>query len=815
MFSHQRDARICRPGLQKSLAGLGCLMLLALLPACKIQVAVPPGGKVITESKSFTCKPRETCEIDVVDQFFAETFIAQANPGFAFMGWEKAPSAFCGERYNPCALSTDKFDLFPNLMAILASDQVFYLKPRFEPIPTISQDDLKTSGNAVPIPDGIELSGAMELNTGKGPTRLFEDANLKLTFNAEGDLETMDGEGLLPRELTNGFQVNTDILAEIGYFTGKQINANDEIPIHLRDERQYLVFLMDGSLSYSAETRVPGDGGTPTIEKKRVTMDTPAGGKIIMILDPNDDMLYRYGETPLLGAAGNAQSDQGLIPYVPYIEGNAKVYRFDGHLYKTVSVGVGIKALDLLNLTGEQITYQPSLFDVDLSDPFNSPIAYKAGFNGAAEVAVSVLGFSARDYFQFDLGEASASFEVSKNRQVMTLAAELAPDVSWAPAWLPIFPTTSLAFDLTATGKGKVVLNLSGSYESELPRADIEGSMRITPEALTMQGKVLGPQELPLTVTFKDGETTGTVGITADFSDQVAAEVGRGFDRAEDEVARALAELEQATADFEFELSLRGLRSSLPAIVDTAVTELNAVPDIVYSKVYAGVKSAIDAKNECLTNPITGKKSCIISTSTRNAAAADAADSAENQARSRIKPYIAAMNELKRSALEDNNEELVAKLEAALRTVYANRTFKETFTVSVEVAIVGPNIKFSKSYTVSETILSNSQADAVLQAANNVHLIPETSDQVVSAQAIFDRLPTQQIIDRARQSVEQGVAQVPAVKGVSYTVKDDQYSAAVLLGNGDRYEVDYNVLDWQELSQGIGDLLANYVIDTF
>ena len=798
---------------RKPLGLISAVALLGALQACKLQIQVPAGGKVITESGAITCLPRKTCDIDVVDQFFDETFVARPNKGFAFMGWEKVPSSFCGDRYEPCALSTENFDRFPKLMSLLNSDRVFYLKPRFEPIPTIKEEDIIAEGNVVALADGLEVSGSLELNTGEGPSRLFKDAQLSLEFSAEGDLNKLEGTGILPRSFTGNTElVGVDVLADIGYFTGAEINANDEIPINLREERQYLVFLMSGGVSMVKKAYVPGKD-EPKVEEQELTIDTPASGKVIMILDPNDDMEYRYGETPLKGAFGEAVSEQGLIPFVPYYEGNTKVHRFDGHMYKTISQGIGIKALDVFNVTGEQVSYQPSLFDVDLSDPFNSPYAHKSGVNGSAEVAISVFGFSVRDYFQFDLAEASASFEVSPQKQVMTLAAELAPDVSWLPEWIPIFPEYSVGFDLTAKGDGTVVLNISGAYQSILPVADLEGSMRLTPQELIFKGSTSGKRNLPLTARFRDGDTFGTVGITADFSELVDSEISGGFDRAEDEVARAVAELEEAVADYEFELSLRGLRSSIPGFVDAAIARLEDVPGIVYDEVYKGVRAGINDKNECVTNPLSGKKKCIISNSKRDAAARDAARDAESQAEGRIKPYIAAMRELKRSALEDDNEALIGKVEAALREAYANRTFSEKFTVTAVVDIVGPNIKVTRSRTVTRTILSKSQADQILFAADNIDRIPQTNDIVIGAQEVIDRLPTQEIIDQARQAVEEAAQAVPAVKGVTYAIVDDEYIGAVEFSDGSRYEVDFNVLDPQELTEGIADLIAQYTID--
>jgi hypothetical protein len=337
--------------------------------------------------------------------------------------------------------------------------------------------------------------------------------------------------------------------------------------------------------------------------------------------------------------------------------------------------------------------------------------------------------------------------------------------------------------------------------------------MRLTPQELIFKGSTSGKRNLPLTARFRDGDTFGTVGITADFSELVDSEISGGFDRAEDEVARAIAELEEAVADYEFELSLRGLRSSIPGFVDAAIARLEDVPGIVYDEVYKGVRAGINDKNECVTNPLSGKKKCIISNSKRDAAARDAARDAESQAEGRIKPYIAAMRELKRSALENDNEALIGKVEAALREAYANRTFSEKFTVTAVVDIVGPNIKVTRSRTVTRTILSKSQADQILFAADNIDRIPQTNDIVIGAQEVIDRLPTQEIIDQARQAVEEAAQAVPAVKGVTYAIVDDEYIGAVEFSDGSRYEVDFNVLDPQELTEGIADLIAQYTID--
>ena len=386
------------PKHRPTLKILTATVLLASLPACKIQMEVPKGGRVLTESGAYRCSGNSTCEIDVVDQFFDETFLAQPHEGYMFMGWANGAGALCGGQVGPCELSTAGFEDSPRLLEELESDRVYTLTPVFEAVPAIAQDELQARGNVIDTEDGFDLKGSLELSAGNGPKRLFRNANLSADFTASGDLERLDGRGILPRDLTAGFTLDSDVKADIGYFTGEEINANEDIPIQLIDERNYLVFLVSEELSYSWDQRKPPENfdeakknPAEETETYRYTMNTPASGKIIMILDPHDDMIYRYGETPLVGAYGHAESDRGLLPFVPWVEGDVDVEPFYGHEYETISMGVGIKALDVFNLTGEQVTYQPKLYDINLEDPFNSTVAYKAGFNGAAEVAITSM----------------------------------------------------------------------------------------------------------------------------------------------------------------------------------------------------------------------------------------------------------------------------------------------------------------------------------------------------------------------------------------------------------------------------------------
>jgi len=111
------------------------VIAVVITASCKVRVVVPEGGDVVTRSGSFSCKAGNTCDIDVVDVFFNEVFVAKPDDGFTFKSWKKwkgKKSGFCGRQTKPCRLSTAGFEAFPALLAVLETDEVYYLKPRFK-----------------------------------------------------------------------------------------------------------------------------------------------------------------------------------------------------------------------------------------------------------------------------------------------------------------------------------------------------------------------------------------------------------------------------------------------------------------------------------------------------------------------------------------------------------------------------------------------------------------------------------------------------------------------------------------------------------
>jgi len=105
-------------------------LFFVLLPACKLVITVPYGGKVVSED-GFECLAGQTCEIEVTDDTFDSTFRAVPDKGYTFTRWRSRSAGLCGNATGPCYLSTTSFGDNAGLMNLLASDAEFFVEPVF------------------------------------------------------------------------------------------------------------------------------------------------------------------------------------------------------------------------------------------------------------------------------------------------------------------------------------------------------------------------------------------------------------------------------------------------------------------------------------------------------------------------------------------------------------------------------------------------------------------------------------------------------------------------------------------------------------
>lgn len=101
-------------------------LVLVILSGCRIDVIVPAGSVVSSESGRYECVGPRICSIDVSDLMFAESFHVTTDDGFAFTHWKRRERGLCGGSSSVCTLSTAGFAGSDALLALLDSDEVFF-----------------------------------------------------------------------------------------------------------------------------------------------------------------------------------------------------------------------------------------------------------------------------------------------------------------------------------------------------------------------------------------------------------------------------------------------------------------------------------------------------------------------------------------------------------------------------------------------------------------------------------------------------------------------------------------------------------------
>lgn len=662
----------------------------------------------------------------------------------------------------------------------------------------LGRDNFTPKGDVFPVDGGYQSVGNLELSSGQ-LTQEFPNGDLVLTFDGEDQLDVMYGETDMPVNASANSQVIGSVRAVVETMTGSQINEDTDFDIRLIEDRKYFVFYIGAAFDL-----LMTDRNSPT-EQETVEISTPYGGQIIMITDPADSFMYRYGSTPIVGAYGYGESDNGLIPFDPELP-FGELDSFTGHRLEKGTMGIGFKYVDLFEISGTRVIKDPQFADINWDDVFESDIEYRAGMNGDLNFALSVVGFG---LFSFDLAETSATFDIGFDRQQAALSLRIAPDEALFPNVYNLGPSGEVTGSAYLNGDAEYGFFLDGTWRNSLPEAEIGGLVSIENGTVGLTGTVDADDEsLSVSLTLASNETIGRVEFPASYAENINSNVSQALDRRIAEVEQTVADLEAAVADYEFEVSLRGLRSALPALMDEAVRTLNGIPDSARTQAEGGALSYM--RSRCI-DLVLGKV-CLDDIVDEKAIAERAGDRAYNDASSAIVAPKAAMLELKKRALEADDESLRAALEAGLNAAYDNRT------VRVQTSYAHTfGEPFNKRYTVysrddTERVLSTSDANRIKQAADNVYRIQETSDIVVNTNEILDRLPTTDVINNVKSEVEAGTASVPSIDGLGYRASGNSYDAFVTV-DGEDQVIEINVLSPSDVREGVSDLLAGLLLD--
>jgi hypothetical protein len=578
-----------------------------------------------------------------------------------------------------------------------------------------TRDDLQPEGDVVETADGYAVKGALHVNTQEGKRSLV-NADLDVKFDEDGRLRSVSGSAQIPSPHER-ISFEDPVQADVGFFSGRFLNENRDFNILLQDDTDYFVFNFKVTLQMNIATGETGEGAT-----KPLVVKAPLGGQLLMIIDYNDPMYYVYGAQDLIGAAGIGWSYHGRIPFRPWhpVE---DLGMFDGKNTRTGTFPV----FKILSVTGQMVDNEYTELHLSLEDPFTSDLrmGYQAGYNG--EMALDLF---MKDIVGIEMPLAEGSGGLWREVSVQDIfqghayIKGVSSELDWWPTFIPVKPAHELQVSGFVKSDGDFGIDLHGQYGWELPSGThaMSGDFQLDPEHMLISGAVQsGEDVMRLTGNVTADATTVSVEPPQSLLDGISARVNGELDDRINEAQEAWEELQDATADYEFELSLRGLRSALPGVCDRARSELSSRISSELKKhegeiYYGQLKDHIYAKDDA---------------------------------------YYAAIARLKAAAQQiQDNDATRREIENALRALAAKKIFKTTFEYKVFGRVV-------KTVNISQRIMSDTQANQLITAANNVKYIKESWDRKIRAQQIYDNIPDKEIFERVKDDIENGVVIIP------------------------------------------------------
>jgi hypothetical protein len=589
------------------------------------------------------------------------------------------------------------------------------------PPTSITRDDLHPSGDVTETDDGFTVDGELEMSTSDTSSVVFHNANVQVRYDASGRVTQMTGTVEIPSPHER-ITFEDPVQARIGLFTGRYLNEQGDLEILLRDDTDYFVYDVQASYQMNVATGETGDDAV-----KPIVVKAPLGGRITMIIDYDDPMYYTYGAIDLLGSAGLAWSQHHRLPFRPWnpVE---DLGAFEGGTERVGSMTL----YKIFAVEGQMVDNEYTEVHMVREDPLASDLrtGYQSGFNGNGSLDLFV-----KDVVGVDLPLATVSGGVWRELSTsdgfqghIYARGRTTQDYSWWPTFIPARPVQVLDVRAFVKSTGAFDVGLRGEYGWDFPagRQSMIGEFDLSDEAFTLEGTM---------VAADDSLSVGGV-VTRDATTLYVQPPQALFDgvaqRVNDEVLPRIAEaqeawenLEKATEDYEVELSLRGLRSSLPSIVDKAKAELQ----------------------KQVASAIAGQKGKIWYSDFRD------------HMNSAVKPYYRQLDELKAAAGDiRDNQASRDRIEAALRALAAKKIFSTTYKYTKP--IVGT--LYTRKITVR--LLTDAQAAKLVEAANNVKYIQETSNRRLSMGQIYDQVDDKALFERVRDDIQDGVVRIRAIE---------------------------------------------------
>ncbi|MGK7396369.1 MAG: hypothetical protein ACNS62_17460 [Candidatus Cyclobacteriaceae bacterium M3_2C_046] len=632
------------------------------------------------------------------------------------------------------------------------------------------------------------VEGELEINLSQTDKLLLTNSDLRLEFDEQGNLLNISGKATIPSP-TNHIEFEDLVRADVGYFNGRYLNENRDFPILLKDEKFYFVFHISAQLAMKVGANDDPDAVKPLVIKP------PVGGHITYIADYSDPMFFFSGGHDLLGSICFAASVEGNLPYrplQPVDQGEA----FDGIAMRCGSYDF----FKVISFSGQMIQNATFNYQVVEENPLNRSFeaGYQAGLNGSFDLSLPVVKFTE---FTIPLGEASGAVLADGNtasgfKGLIFINGLADPDNSWWPDFIPVKAGSQMRAKGYVHQDGQFEIGLLGEYYLETPanKQSISGESRVNNQEFVLEGTMLmQEQDWTARATFNQDQTEFAAIPPDDLLQGLDQLVSQKIDSTFEEIDAARDKLEEATKNYEFEVSLRGLRESIPVITQEARQQIKKAVD----------KAVADGRSEA--NKILKDKGLVL-----------CSDNIRTEVNKVAVPYYQVLDRLDATINKEDSDQARRELEKALRDLASLQTINESIRVRITagnkaiwpVSACTVKDNFYRTIKINRTVLTGEQVNIINEAANNVQYIPEASDLKIKAREIFDRLPSKEELENLQNDLNTGVKQIPAVSEVGF-VNDyaEKTFAYYIIVDKERKEIEAMEFNGSNLAEVILDLL--------
>jgi hypothetical protein len=257
-----------------------------------------------------------------------------------------------------------------------------------------------------------------------------------------------------------------------------------------------------------------------------------------------------------------------------------------------------------------------------------------------------------------------------------------------------------------------------------------DGVLLINNQGAFLNGRLVVP-DLDMQVKAGTGVENGSayllgqMSVPDQFNTALQAEILKEAEAAQQEIGNTWDQYQQATKNYDVELSLRGARKAVPPVCDAIISGINS-----------GIESGFKKWPKKWGVSVPGKSA------------------AKKDAYKQAAPEKNRLAKLRDQMRTGDNASVRAALKAAIQDVLAHQTVK------IKVSVLGT--------IYNKDVISSTNEAWLRKALAAIDSLPEASDRKIQAEQIWNAAPKREVLMETKKAIETGAGAVPTIEAIGF-----------------------------------------------